>query len=295
MISDHMRMRRVFLSVSLVCLVCLAFTSLASLQTDPFYLRLLAKAQKSFLAGNYGDAARDFEIAAFGLNQDKTLQAKAYFFIGLSHFYLKDVKKSESFLRQGAELLGERSLAVLQIPDSALPDLEKLLTFFDIQLALPAPPIDPPAPQEKEKQEKSSESPPEAGLKAPESAEKVTANNDQKDPGSAPPITLDKIKEGDIIALDMVDTLPVATRRIAAVYPSSASGSKTTGTVTVNALISEKGSVIKTEIIQGIKGAVGFDQAATQAVRRWKFEPATIGGIKVKVWMPISIVFKKQE
>ena len=93
----------------------------------------------------------------------------------------------------------------------------------------------------------------------------------------------------------MVDTLPVATRRIPAVYPTSASGSRITGTVTVNALISEKGSVIKTEIIQGIKGAVGFDQAAAQAVRRWKFEPATINGIKVKVWIPISIVFKKQE
>jgi protein TonB len=93
----------------------------------------------------------------------------------------------------------------------------------------------------------------------------------------------------------MVDTLPVATRRIAAVYPSSTGGLKITGAVTVNALISEKGNVIKAEIIQGIKGAVGFDQAAAQAVRRWKFEPATIKGIKVKVWMPISIVFKKQE
>src|SRR4030067_3265400 len=197
MISDHMRMRRVLLSVVLVCIVCLAFTSLASAQTDPFYLRLLAKAQKSFLAGNYGDAARDFEIAAFGLNQDIALQAQAYFFIGLSYSYLKDVKKSESFLRQGAELLGERSLAILQIPDSALPDLEKLLTFFDIQLALPAPSIDPPAPQEKEKQEKSSEFTPETGLTAPESDEKVTANNDQHDPGSTPPLTLDKIQEGD--------------------------------------------------------------------------------------------------
>jgi protein TonB len=276
-------------------MISLPITSSASQQTDPFYLRLLEKAQKSFLARNYGDAARDFEIAAFGLNQDITLQAKASFYIGLCHFYLKDIKKSESFVRQGADLLGDRSLAVLQIPDSVLPDLEKLLTFFDIQLAQPAPPVDPPAPQEKEKQEKSSETPPETGQKKQNPEEKDAANIDQKNPGSALPLTLDKIKEGDIIALDMVDTLPVATRRIAAVYPSSASGLKITGTVTVNALISEKGSVVKTEIIQGIKGAIGFDQAAVQAVRRWKFEPATIKGIKVKVWMPISIVFKKQE
>lgn len=295
MISDRTRKRRVFLSLALAWVACLTFTSFASQQIDPFYLRLLEKAQKSFLSRNYGEAARDFEIAAFGLNQDLTLQAKAYVYLSLSHYYLKDVKKSESFLRQGAELLGDRSLAVLQIPDSALPDLEKLLIFFDIQLALPTHSVNSPPLQEQEKQTKASESPPETGQKSQQPAEKEPARDDQKDPGSAPPITLDKIKEGDIIALDMVDTLPVATRRIAAVYPSSASGSKITGTVTVNALISEKGSVVKTEIIQGIKGAVGFNQAAEQAVRRWKFEPATIKGIKVKVWMPISIVFKKQE
>ena len=295
MIGGRMRKRRVFLSLVLVCLACLTFISFASLQTDPFYFRLLEKAQKSFLARNYGDAARDFEIAAFGLNQDTILQAKAYFFIGLSYFYLNDIKKSESFMRQGAELLGDRSPAILGIPDSALPDLEKLLTFFDIQLAQLTQPANSPPLQEQEKQIKASESPPETGQKSQQPPEKETARDDQKDPGSAPPITLEKIKEGDIIALDMVDTLPVATRRIPAVYPSSASASKITGTVTVNALISEKGGVIKTEIIQGIKGAVGFDQAAAQAVRRWKFEPATINGIKVKVWMPVSIVFKKQE
>jgi TonB family protein len=264
-------------------------------QIDPFYRNLMAKAEKAFLFKNYAEAARDFEIATFGLNQDTTLQAKASFYIGLCHFYLKDVKKSASFLRQGADLLGDRSLAVLGIPDSVLPDLDKLLTFFDIQLALPTQSVNSPPLQEQEKQKKASESPPETGQKSQQPAEKEPARDDQKDPGSAPPITLDKIKEGDIIALDMVDTLPVATRRIAAVYPSSTSGLKITGTVTVNALISEKGNVIKTEIIQGIKGAVGFDQAAAQAVRRWKFEPAAIKGIKVKVWMPISIVFKKQE
>jgi protein TonB len=295
MISNQRKRRGLFLPLVMMGMASLAFTSSASQQTDPFYLRLLEKAQKSFLARNYADAARDLEIAAFGLSQDIILQAKAYVYLSLSHYYLNDIKKSESFLRQGVDLLGDRSLAILAIPESALPDVEKLLTFFDIQLAEPTPSIDSPAPQEKEKQEKSSETPPETGQKNQQPAEKEPARDNQKDSGSIPPITLDKIKEGDIIALDLVDTLPVATRRTAAVYPSSASGLKITGTVTVNALISEKGSVVKTEIIQGIKGAVGFDQAAVQAVRRWKFEPATIKGIKVKVWVPIDIVFKKQE
>src|SRR4030042_3421089 len=102
MIRIHRKKRELYLFLALAVVASLAFTSFASSQTDPFYLRLLEKAQKSFRARNYGDAARDFEIAAFGLNQDITLQAKAYFFIGLSYSYLKDVKKSESYLRQGA-------------------------------------------------------------------------------------------------------------------------------------------------------------------------------------------------
>lgn len=295
MIGEHRKKRKVFVSAALAWALLVPLSSSASQQNDPFYLRLLEKAQKAFLAKNYGEAARDFEIAAFGLNQDIILQAKAYFFIGLSYFQLKDIKKSESFVRLGVDLLGDRSLAVLKLPDSVLPDLAKLLTFLNIQLAQPIPSLAPPAPPEEENQEKSSESPRKIGKENQKPDEKKAANVDKKDSPSTPPLTLDKIKEGDIIALNLVDTLPVATRRIAAVYPASASGSKIAGTVTVNALISEKGNVIKTEIIQGIKGAVGFDQAAAQAVRRWKFEPATINGIKVKVWMPVSIVFKKQD
>ena len=295
MISDHGKKQKVFLSFVLAWTVFLSLASLASQQNDPFYLRVFEKAQKSFLAKNYWDAAQDFEIAAFGLNQDLTLRAKAYFYIGLCHFYLQDISKSESFLRQGTELLGDRSLSTLEMPDVVLPDLEKLLTFFDLQLAQPAPPIDPPAVQEKEEQEKRSQTSPEAAKENPQPAEKEPTKEVQKEPGAAPTLTLGQIKEGDIVALNLVDQLPVATRRVPAVYPPSAQAARIEGTVIVNALISEKGSVAKTEIIQGMKGAVGFDQAAVQAVRRWKFEPATIKGIKVKVWMPISIVFKAQD
>jgi TonB family protein len=63
----------------------------------------------------------------------------------------------------------------------------------------------------------------------------------------------------------------------------------------VNALVSETGAVIKTEIIKGMSGVYGFNHAAEQAVRSWKFEPATIKGIKVKVWVPILLHFKSQE
>jgi TonB family protein len=294
MLNSHLKKRGPFLCLALAGLSSLVLVQTAFPQTDPFYLRLLEKAQKSFLAKNYADAARDFEIAAFGLSQDTTLQAKAYFCAGLAQYYLNDPKKGESLLRLGAELLGDRNLAVLEIPDSALTDLRKLLTFFNIQVAFPAPAVSPPPVQEQGNQAANPKPAPETG-QAKRPAEKKAAADSKKEPEGSPPITLDKIKEGDIIPLDMAHTPPVATRRVAAVYPSSAAGSGITGTVVVNALISEKGTVVKSKITQGMKGAAGFDQAALQAVRRWRFEPATVNGIKVKVWLPINIVFKQRE
>jgi len=90
-----------------------------------------------------------------------------------------------------------------------------------------------------------------------------------------------------------VETPPVVIRRVRAAYPSYASASTIEGTVIVNALVSEKGDVIKTEVIKDMEDAFGFKQAAQSAVRQWKFEPASIKGIRVKVWIPVAIDFKK--
>jgi len=42
-----------------------------------------------------------------------------------------------------------------------------------------------------------------------------------------------------------------------------------------------------------MKQVFGFDQAAQRAVKQWKFEPGSVKGIKVKVWIPVAIEFKK--
>jgi len=290
--------QRIFLGMILIWIFFVCESGLSSQQRpqiDPFYVQLLEKAQKSFLAKNYEEAIRQLEIAAFGLAQDKALQAKAYVYLGLSHFYLKDIKKSEKFLRQAQDIMGDEGFASLAIQESSLPDLEKLLVFFNIK------PADQPAEatphQQQEKQGKlpllqANPGPPQ---KTQKNEEKEPAKNAQKEPAKATPITLDNIKEGDIVPLEMVDTLPVVIKRVKADYPAAARSFRIEGTVIVNALISEKGAVIKTEIIKGIKGAFGFNQSAQSAVHQWKFEPASIKGIKVKVWMPVAIVFKKQE
>ena len=64
------------------------------------------------------------------------------------------------------------------------------------------------------------------------------------------------------------------------------------GTITVNALIDEKGDVIDTGILMGIQDDKGLGKAAERAIRKWKFQPAKKDGVKVKVWKPFVIVFK---
>jgi TonB family protein len=281
-------------------------------EIDPFYLQLFERAQKSFLAKNYEQAASDFEIAAFGLLGTKTLRAKAYVYISLSRFYLKDMGQSEKYLREAADLTGDDGIDSLDIDKSARPDLDKLMAFFNIQQAQPSQRADAPLPQKEETSKKPDEqaaateamrqSPP-AKEKAPDAPAVAPAKPEEKgaepspsrDSGKSAQITLDNLKEGDLLPLDMVETQPVVLKRVAADYPSAAKSFRIEGTVIVNALVSEKGDVIKTEIVTGIKGAFGFNQLAQMAVRKWRFEPATIKGIKVKVWMPIAITFKTRE
>ncbi|MFB0564926.1 MAG: TonB family protein [Candidatus Aminicenantaceae bacterium] len=102
------------------------------------------------------------------------------------------------------------------------------------------------------------------------------------------------VKEGDLISISLADTPPVLVKKVSPTYPPVALRTRAEGKVIVNALISETGDVIKTEILQGIKGPYGFNRAAQKAVEQWKFRPAIKEGKKVKVWKPVTIVFKKE-
>jgi len=78
------------------------------------------------------------------------------------------------------------------------------------------------------------------------------------------------------------------------VYPPSAQRLGVGGSITVNALIDEKGEVIETGILKGIQDDMGLHRAAQNAVRKWKFVPARKNGVAVKVWKAFVIVFKAE-
>jgi TonB family protein len=112
---------------------------------------------------------------------------------------------------------------------------------------------------------------------------------------SAPPggeWTVEKAREGALVALDQADAAPVLTKRVEPKYPPIALRSGAAGTITVNALISEKGDVLRTEILKGVKNGFGLEDAAEAAIRQWKFKPAQKDGASVKVWKSFDITFK---
>ncbi|MDX1810656.1 MAG: energy transducer TonB [Gammaproteobacteria bacterium] len=96
---------------------------------------------------------------------------------------------------------------------------------------------------------------------------------------------------GKALDKETVDTAPKVLRRSPVVYPELARRQGISGYVTMNVLIDESGNVEDVEIIESKPEEI-FDLKANDTIRRWKFEPATYNGKKVKVWAMQKIVFK---
>jgi protein TonB len=90
---------------------------------------------------------------------------------------------------------------------------------------------------------------------------------------------------------DSVDTPPKVKKRSPIVYPELARRQGVSGYVTMNVLIDESGNVEDVEIVDSDPEEI-FDLKADSNIRRWKFEPATYNGKRVKVWAMQKIVFK---
>lgn len=79
--------------------------------------------------------------------------------------------------------------------------------------------------------------------------------------------------------LDVGSLLGYATRQAPPVYPQAAKTARTTGVVKVELTIDEKGDVA---MVQKTSGPMMLQEAAKDAVRKWKFRPFVRGGQPVK-------------
>ncbi len=107
--------------------------------------------------------------------------------------------------------------------------------------------------------------------------------------------TSERIKTGDLVPVESVDVLPVATKKINPKYPPAAFQQGIEETVIFRALISEFGNVLDIAFSNPSKTAPAFKKVCDEAVRQWRFLPAKKNGVNVKVWKTFSIAFKKNK
>jgi len=88
------------------------------------------------------------------------------------------------------------------------------------------------------------------------------------------------------------DLPPVVVTQILPVYPEIARQSELEGTVFVEIGVDELGNVAWAEIVRGVPG---LNEAALDAVKAWKFEPARQGdlAVRVRVVVPIRFVLRR--
>jgi periplasmic protein TonB len=98
------------------------------------------------------------------------------------------------------------------------------------------------------------------------------------EPGGEPPRP-----GGDIRAPELV-------RRIEPGYPEPARKARQEGIVVLEAIIAASGSI---EDVRVVKSAgVLLDSAAEEAVRRWRYRPATLNGRAVRVLLTVTVAFR---
>lgn len=81
--------------------------------------------------------------------------------------------------------------------------------------------------------------------------------------------------------------------RIEPVYPPASRRAGEEGTIRLRILVDEHGSPRQVEIMQG-SGFDRLDQAARDAVRKWRFVPASSGGQNVTAWTQVAVTFRLQ-
>lgn len=84
----------------------------------------------------------------------------------------------------------------------------------------------------------------------------------------------------------------LAKTQTAPVYPPAALAGRFGGEVEVKAMVSPEGEVIKVDIVECTHPNLGFEAATADAVREWKFHPATQAGEAIPYELNFRMAFR---
>jgi protein TonB len=79
--------------------------------------------------------------------------------------------------------------------------------------------------------------------------------------------------------------------RVDPTYPSASRRAGEEGTVRVKVLVDQKGRPSQVEVAKS-SGFARLDEAALEAVRKWRFVAATDGTNKIMAWTQVAVTFK---
>ncbi|HJQ40426.1 MAG TPA: TonB family protein [Thermoanaerobaculia bacterium] len=108
-------------------------------------------------------------------------------------------------------------------------------------------------------------------------------------PAPAPAVAT--VREGDVVDVGALDSLPKPLRPIAPVYPLIARQQRIAATIILSAFISETGQVTDVRVLRG-DARFGLNDAAMRAMRATRFSPPQKDGKRVKTWLPQTIEFR---
>ena len=107
-----------------------------------------------------------------------------------------------------------------------------------------------------------------------------------------PPTATPSVREGDIVTPGPGVVSPTRLHVVTPRYPPVALRTKASGEVELQALVGIDGTVEEIKIIDCTRQGVGFEDAASDAVRQWRYRPATKNGVKVRMWITIRVPFR---
>jgi protein TonB len=79
---------------------------------------------------------------------------------------------------------------------------------------------------------------------------------------------------------------------VAPVYPQMARNQRLSGDVKIDAVIGENGHVSSMKVISG---PALLHQAAMDALRQWKYQPATLNGQPMSMHLTVTVQFRLQQ